>query len=89
MIRASNSRQRGFTLIEVMIAVSIAAIIGALTAGSFQRTYMAKELIESQDARYSAVRLAMTRMSREISMAFLSESKIDLNVLCLILLIIQ
>ena len=73
MKRARHTRARGFTLIEVMIAVSISAIIGVLVAGSFQRTIYAKDLIESQDERYSAVRLAMTRMSREISMAFLSE----------------
>ncbi|HET9598757.1 MAG TPA: type II secretion system protein GspJ [Anaeromyxobacteraceae bacterium] len=62
----------GFTLVEVMIAVGITAAVGALVAGAFQRTYAAKELTEQQDERFSSARVALTRMARELSEAFLS-----------------
>jgi general secretion pathway protein J len=65
-------RSRGFTLVEVMIAVGITAVVGALVAGAFQRTYAAKELTEAQDERFSSARVALTRMARELSQAFLS-----------------
>ncbi len=65
-------RSRGFTLVEVMIAIGITAVVGALVAGAFQRTYAAKELTEAQDERFSSARVALTRMSRELTQAFLS-----------------
>jgi general secretion pathway protein J len=68
-----RSRARGFTLIEVMIAVAITAIIGGMLVGAFQRAAVAKELVEADDERIDGARLALTRMAREISMAFLSE----------------
>ncbi len=64
---------KGFTLVEVMIAVGITAIIGVMVMGAFQRVYAAKELAEAQDERFSTSRITLTRMAREISQAFLSE----------------
>jgi general secretion pathway protein J len=64
---------RGVTLIEIMIAVAITAVIGVMAMGSFQRTYAAKELTEAQDERYSSSQVALTRMSRELTHAFLSD----------------
>ncbi len=66
-------RARGFTLVEVMIAVSIAAMMGAMALGAFQRTHAARELVEEQEDRYAGARVALTRMSRELSMAFVSD----------------
>ena len=64
---------RGVTLIEVMIAVGITAVIGVMVTGSFQRTYAARDLAEAQDERFSSARVALTRMARELSEAFLSD----------------
>ena len=64
---------RGFTLIEVMIAVGITAVMGVMTMGAFQRTYGAKELTEAQDERFSSARVALSRMAREVSQAYLSD----------------
>jgi general secretion pathway protein J len=41
--------------------------------GAFQRTYAAKELSDSQDERFSSGRVALTRLARELSEAFLSD----------------
>lgn len=64
---------RGFSLLEVMIAVAITGIIGALTLGAFRQVDRASEIARSQGERYAAARLALSRLSREVSMAFLSE----------------
>ena len=63
----------GFTLVEVMIAIAITAIIGALTVGSFRQVDRAAEIVRAQADRYSAARVALTRLSHELTMAFLSD----------------
>ncbi len=65
--------KRGFTLIEVMIAVAIMGMIGAVTYKAFDGAYDLKTRIERAEDRDQAVRGALTRMAREISMAFLSD----------------
>jgi general secretion pathway protein J len=67
-------RARGFTLVEVIIAVAITATIGAMTVGSLRQVDRAAEVARAQNERYAAARLALTRLSREVSMAFLSDN---------------
>lgn len=66
-------RRRGFTLLEVMIALALVTILSGLVYASFHPTYEAKELVEKQADNYHGLRLAMGRMTREISQAFLSD----------------
>ena len=72
MKRASN--QSGFTLFEVLIAVAILATMVSIVWGSFAITARIKKRVEEIEVRYHQVRLAMSRMSREISMAYLSKN---------------
>jgi general secretion pathway protein J len=65
--------RRGFSLLEVMIAIAITAVIGAMAAGVFQQVDHAASVARDQGERYAGARLALTRLSRELSMAFLSE----------------
>jgi general secretion pathway protein J len=65
---------RGFTLVELLIAVAITATIGAMTVGSFVQVDRATQLTRAQGDRQAAARLALTRLSREVSMAFLSDN---------------
>jgi general secretion pathway protein J len=65
-------RQRGFSLAEALIAVAILAMIGALTFGTLARALDSRDRAAEISDRYHGVRQAMQRMSREISMAFLS-----------------
>jgi general secretion pathway protein J len=66
-------RTRGFTLIEVLIAASVLAAMGAVTFGMFKQVYTQKETIEAINDRYAQVRSAMDRMANELSQAFISE----------------
>ncbi len=70
---SGRSLIRGFTLLEVMIALAIVTVLAGLVYGAFNPTYQAKNIVEEQAERYHGLRLAMGRMSRELSMAFLSD----------------
>ena len=67
------TRARGFSLVELMIAVAVTAFIGAVIAGTYQQVDRASTLVRDQSARASAVRLSLARMTRELSMAYLSD----------------
>ncbi len=67
--------EHGFTLIEIMIAVAILAIVSSLVYGSFARVFDARELVGRVQERYHNVRSALERMSREISMAFIYDCR--------------
>ena len=63
-------KQLGFTLVEVLIALSIVAIISSLIFGAFARTFDVREQVTQSQERYHGLRVALERMAREISMAF-------------------
>ena len=65
--------RRGFTLLEVMIAVAVMALIGGLTWKSFDGAYDLKRRVESAEERDQTMRGALDRIAREVSMTFLSE----------------
>jgi general secretion pathway protein J len=67
-------RARGFTLVEVMIAVGITAAMAMMTLGSFRQVDRAGEVARAQNDRYAGARVALSRMTRELSMAFLSRN---------------
>ena len=64
--------QRGMTLIEVMVAMAMFAIVGSLVYGGFAQTSRAKRRLETQLDRYHELRMTMERMVRELSMAYVS-----------------
>jgi general secretion pathway protein J len=71
--RARSLRRRiGMTLIEVMVAMTMFAVVGALVYGGFSQTARAKKTLEAQLNRYHELRMAMERMVRELSMAYVS-----------------
>jgi general secretion pathway protein J len=65
--------QRGFTLMEVMIAIAVLAMIGGVTYKAFDGAYDLKSRVEKAEDRDQAVRGALNRIAREVSMSFLSE----------------
>lgn len=73
---AGRRASAGFTLIEVMIAMSILASITVLVWGSFQQTFRTRRLIEGNLTRYRAARVAMDRILRDVQMAYLSQNNV-------------
>jgi general secretion pathway protein J len=70
-----RGESRGLTLIELLIAVAITAIIGTLVYGSFDRTYQSREFVLRAQERYHTARLALERMSREVASAFVYDCR--------------
>lgn len=66
--------QSGFTLMEVMVSMAIIAGMVTLIWGSFSISSRTKKKVEEIEERYHQIRLAMNRMAREISMAYLSKN---------------
>lgn len=63
----------GFSLIEIMVATVLMAMMGLLLMTTINSALSAKETVEEISGRYHMVRQAMSRMAREISMAYLSK----------------
>ncbi len=68
-----NQHPRGLTLVEVLVAVSITALMGAMVAMAFNSTFTAREVVDAEAERYRMLRTAFTRMTREIGSAFVSD----------------
>jgi general secretion pathway protein J len=67
-----KARRLGMTLIEVMVAMTIFASMGALIYGGFAQTSRAKKTLETQLERYHGISTALERMVRELSAAYVS-----------------
>ena len=65
-------KRDGVTLIEVMVAMAILAIVSTLLYTGFVQTANNKTRIESELERNHEVRMGLERMVRELSMAFVS-----------------
>lgn len=70
----THRHQRGFTLIEVMMAVTIVAIMSTLVWASFGRLFHVSEEIKTRGEFWHGVRIALNRISREVGVAFISEN---------------
>ena len=65
--------RRGFTLLEVIVAVAITAMIGITIAAAFTSGFRAKELVEAEAEQYRGLRTTLDRMVHEIGAAFVSD----------------
>jgi len=63
----------GFTLMEIVIAITITSFIGLGIGVAFNNTIKAKETIETTAEHYRMLRTAMARMTREIGAAYVSD----------------
>ncbi|HYP98644.1 MAG TPA: prepilin-type N-terminal cleavage/methylation domain-containing protein [Polyangiaceae bacterium] len=63
---------RGFTLVELLVAIVVLSLISLLIYNAFASMKRSREGIERVDDRYREGRLAMTRMVRELQSAYIS-----------------
>ena len=66
--------RRGFTLIEVIVALSILAMIGMVSFGTLQSSLTARDLMTHEDEVDRTARAALDRIHRELSLAFLTQN---------------
>ncbi len=73
MMRSRQRRHaRAFTLVELLVAIAVLAGISVVIYGAFSGMKRSREGVERLQDRYREGRLAMARMSRELSSAFIS-----------------
>lgn len=60
-------RNTGYTLIEVIIALAIFAILGTISVGLLSRAFDTQARLEAQMEPLSALQLAITRINRDTS----------------------
>ncbi|MEO0324846.1 MAG: type II secretion system protein GspJ [Myxococcota bacterium] len=72
MTRSLPRRLRGITLIETMVSIAILSMVSAAVWGGFSQTARNKQRVEESLERNHVVQAALTRMAREISMAYVS-----------------
>lgn len=65
-----QNSKRGFTLIEIMIAISIMTFISLFTARMIQQGVQAKTKIQGEVDRNSGLKSALALMSQDIQLAF-------------------
>jgi type II secretion system protein J len=63
-------RERGFTLIEVLLAVAILAVVVTMVYAAFERTATLGDQIEAAAEPYRTARLALARISDEVMSTF-------------------
>ena len=74
-------KRRGFTLLEVLIAVAIMTMISTLIFTAFSSLKRSKEGIRRVSDRYREGRMALARISRELESAYISKHlPINLNI---------
>jgi general secretion pathway protein J len=71
MRRAAHSKA-GMTLIEIMAAMAILAIVASLLYSAFVQTSRTKQRIEGELDRYHEIYSAIDRIAQELSMAYTS-----------------
>jgi len=73
MIQSKKRRaSRAFTLVELLVAIAVLAGISIIIYGAFSGMKRSREGVERLQDRYREGRLAMARMTRELSSAFIS-----------------
>ncbi len=64
--------RRGFTLVEVLIALGLLATIATMAFMAIGSSVRAQQVLEEEDATNQAARVAMRTLYRDISMAYLT-----------------
>jgi general secretion pathway protein J len=68
----ARARERGLTLLEVMISVAVLTLISVLIYGAFSTINKGKQTASQLSERYRIGRVAMDRMARELQSAYIS-----------------
>lgn len=62
----------GFTLVEALVAIAIFGIVATIVFGGLSQTMRNRAHVEAQSDRSHVIRVAMERMVRELSSAYVS-----------------
>ncbi len=72
-------RRPGFTLLEVLVALGIMVLIGAMAWETMASGLKMRDYMETEDEVTRAARIALDRIERELSLAFLTKATTAVN----------
>ncbi len=72
MTRRARNRAGGFTLVELMVAIAVLAVMMVFAWGSISQSVRAKIVFGAVQDRYREARNALTRIVHDLEMAYLS-----------------
>lgn len=70
--RSPANRRAGFTLLEVIIAIGILALIATMTFETISGALRARDMLEANDALNQSARAALGKLRRDLSLAYLT-----------------
>ena len=76
-LKLYSMREKGFTLVEILIALAILAVIVTSTFVIFRSSSNSWQKGEKRSERYHNARVAIGKMSTEISQAVVNENKLS------------
>ncbi|MCL4234133.1 MAG: prepilin-type N-terminal cleavage/methylation domain-containing protein [Deltaproteobacteria bacterium] len=65
-----RTRRRGFTLLEVLVAVAVTGMVLAIVYSAFGRTIESKEYVEIGNETYHKIRWAMDKITMDLASSF-------------------
>ncbi len=75
----SPRTRAGFTLLEVVVALGILALIASLTFSTIASALNTRDMLEADDAVNQSARIAMARIRRDLSLAYLTKNTSAVN----------
>lgn len=64
--------KQGFTLVEALVAIAVFSIVATIVFGGLSQTMRNRQHVEAQTDRSHVIRVAVERMVRELSSAYVS-----------------
>jgi len=72
-------KRRGLTLIEIVVALAIMALIGSISAGTLSSSIGALDAMEEASGSTRTARIALRRISRALELAYLTPNRTAVN----------
>ena len=66
----SRLGRAGFTLLEVVVAIGLLAVIAGLTFSAIAGSIQTRDLLEAQDASDQSARITLAKLRRDLSLAY-------------------
>lgn len=73
------TRRAGFTLIEVVVALAVMAIIGAMSWQALAGSMQARDFLEAEEEFQRSANTALDRIQRHVELAWLTENVAAVN----------
>jgi len=72
-------RRRGFSMLEVMVAISVLVVIGGLVVGTLSNTLKARDMLAADDEVQQSARVAISNLTHELQLAYLTANVAAVN----------